>query len=209
MKIQLLCDNADSWIVPYVTAWVKNFNMEGHTASLLHRVEDVADGDVLVLLACEKIFTKLHLNRHNLVVHESALPQGRGWSPLTWQVLEGKSKVIVSLIEATEKVDAGLIYYQTPISLDGTELVEELRAKQAKATLELIQQFMTDFPNVKGEEQAGKESYYPRRKPEHSKLDFNKTIAEQFNLLRVCDNERYPAWFEVNGNKYVIKIYRN
>ena len=26
---------------------------------------------------------QLALHRHNLVVHESALPQGQGWSPMT------------------------------------------------------------------------------------------------------------------------------
>jgi len=26
-------------------------------------------------------------------------------------------------------------------------------------------------------------------------------------LLRVCDNERYPAFFELNNTKYIIKIY--
>lgn len=29
---------------------------------------------------------------------------------------------------------------------------------------------------------------------------------EQFNLLRVKDNERYPAWFELQGQRYVVKI---
>jgi methionyl-tRNA formyltransferase len=31
-------------------------------------------------------------------VHESALPQGQGWSPMTWQILEGASPIPVTLI---------------------------------------------------------------------------------------------------------------
>ena len=38
-------------------------------------------------------------------------------------------------------------------------------------------------------------------------LNVSKTIKEQFNLLRVCDNERYPAFFYLNNKKYIIKIY--
>jgi hypothetical protein len=37
-------------------------------------------------------------------------------------------------------------------------------------------------------------------------LNLDLTLREQFNLLRVVDNERYPAYFELNGIKYVIKI---
>ena len=34
----------------------------------------------------------------------------------------------------------------------------------------------------------------------------SKSIDEQFNLLRVCDNERYPAFFYKDGVKYILKI---
>ena len=43
-------------------------------------------------------------------------------------------------------------------------------------------------------------------KSEDSLLDFNKTITEQFNLLRVVDNDKYPAFFENQGEKYFLKI---
>ena len=29
---------------------------------------------------------------------------------------------------------------------------------------------------------------------------------EQFNLFRVVDNDRYPAFFELNGSKYYLMI---
>jgi len=36
----------------------------------------------------------------------------------------------------------------------------------------------------------------------------DKTIREQMNLLRVVDNERYPAFFEWQGNRYYLAIWR-
>ena len=30
--------------------------------------------------------------------------------------------------------------------------------------------------------------------------------GQQFNLLRVVDNERYPAFFELDGRRYTIQI---
>ena len=49
----------------------------------------MSEGGILCLLGCEKKFNALHLNTHNLVVHESDLPFGKGMSPFTWQVVEG------------------------------------------------------------------------------------------------------------------------
>ncbi len=146
--------------------------------------------------------------RHNLVVHESDLPQGKGWSPLTWQILEGKNQIPVTMIEAEEKVDSGVIYAQEWIEFQGHELVEELRAAQAKTTIRLCEKFVREYPEIidTAKEQAGEESFYPRRKPEDSRLDPGKSIKENFNLLRVVDNEKYPAWFELDGWKYLLKI---
>ena len=54
--------------------------------------------------------------------------------------------------------------------------------------------------------QTGEQSYYMRRRPKDSMLDVTLPIIDQFNLLRVVDNERYPAFFEVDGINYVIHI---
>jgi methionyl-tRNA formyltransferase len=49
-------------------------------------------------------------------------------------------------------------------------------------------------------------TYHPRRTPAMSELDPHKTIAEQFDLLRVADPDRYPAFFHFRGHRYVLKI---
>ena len=51
-------------------------------------------------------------------------------------------------------------------------------------------------------------SYWPRRTAQDSRLDINKTLAEQFDLLRVCDPKRYPAFFEINQKKYKLILER-
>jgi methionyl-tRNA formyltransferase len=56
------------------------------------------------------------------------------------------------------------------------------------------------------EPQAGLPTYYKRRTPEDSELDPDKPLRDQFNLLRVADNDQYPAFFRHLGHKYVLKI---
>ena len=96
-------------------------------------------GDVCLLLSYGRLLSaeQLALHRHNLVMHESALPQGQGWSPMTWQILEEASRIQITLSEATADLDAGPIYLQQEIALQGHELVDEWRALQAQVTLEL------------------------------------------------------------------------
>lgn len=206
MLIQVLVDNPKSYIIPYAKELVSYFRERGHESSFLQKSENVREGDILLLLSCRKIFKALDRNQHNLVIHASNLPEGRGWSPLTWQILEGKAEITVTLFEATEEVDAGVIYLQEQILFKGDELLPELQEKLSMSIIRLAKKFVDDFSQMEGREQEGVPSFYPRRKPEDSELDVNKPIAEQFNLLRVCDNEQYPAFFYLHGCKYKLKI---
>lgn len=207
MLIQILVDNINSWIIPYAEELRNQLEDKDHEVYLIHRHDEVKEGDILFLLSCERIFKKLNLNKHNLVVHESDLPEGKGWSPLTWQVLEGKKKIPVTLFEAAEVIDAGPIYAQEFVELEGTELLSEIKHKQGMVTQKLVLSFIDRYPDVICSEQYGEETFYPRRTPQDSELDVDKNIAEQFDLLRVCDNERYPAFFVYRGHKYKVKIY--
>lgn len=207
LRIQILIDNPDSWIMPYASELISKLTKDGHIVKIIHKHADVSEGDILCLLACEKIFKNLKLNRHNLVVHESDLPKGKGWSPVTWQVLEGKSEIPVTLLEAAKKIDAGSVYAKEYIKLKGTELLPEIKHRQGLATQKLILDFIRNFPKVNGEQQIGEETFYPKRGIKDSELDILASIEEQFDLLRVCDNERYPAHFIHRGQKYILKIY--
>ena len=210
MLVQLLVDNSNSWIIPYAIKLkekiIKQFSF---SVNLIYKHEDVINGDVLCLLSCEKIFKKLHLNNYNLVVHESDLPRGKGWSPLTWQILDGKNIIPITLFEALEKVDAGKIYYKDYIKLSGDELLSEIKHKQGEKTIDLILNFLVDFNTIKGQIQVGESTFYRQRNYNDSELNVDDTIRNQFNLLRVCDNERYPAYFILNGKKYLLKIEKH
>lgn len=207
MLVQILVDNPHSWIIPYAKELVNAINLRyKHQATLINNENEVVEGDILCLLSCEKIFKKLKLNNFNLVVHESNLPEGKGWSPLTWQVLEGKTKIPVTLFEATKKVDSGQIYLQEFINLNGDELLIDIKHQQGKITIKLILDFLKKFTNITGKPQIGIESFYGKRTYIDSQLDIDKTIKDQFNLLRVCDNERYPAFFIYKNKKYLLKI---
>ena len=67
---------------------------------------------------------------------------------------------------------------------------------------------MKKFPKVKYKKQKGKTSYFKKRTPKDSRLNINGSIKSQFNLLRICDNENYPAYFVFKKKKYILKIFK-
>ena len=209
MKVQILVDNNDSWYLPFAKILKEKLAKKVDSVSLVNLHSEVEEGDVLCLVGCEKIFKNLGLNKSNIVVHESSLPKGKGWSPLSWQVLEGESEIPVTLFEAHENIDSGQIYLQEFIKLNGTELLEELKNKQGELTNKLIEEYVCSFPTLFGRKQEGESSFYSRRTQKDSEIDINKSIDEQFNILRVVDNLRYPAYFIKNGKKYLLKIYKD
>ena len=208
-SIQILSD-AGSWLAPYVEDLVGGWESEGHMVRLSNVVEQAAPADFCFCLSFSDIVTAEFRRQyqHTLVVHESDLPQGRGWSPMTWQILARNSRIPITLFEAVDAIDAGPIYLQEWIELRGTELSPEWRRLQAQATQRLCARWVELYPSIlaNARQQVGEGSTYPRRRPVDSELDPNKSLAEQFDLLRVVDNDRYPAFFEMRGRRYRIRI---
>ena len=205
-----IVSDRDSWINNFVSIYVKKLELNGHQVSWVHDIKKVLKGDVCILLGCSQIMdNKLRKkNLHNILVHESALPKGKGWSPLTWQIIEGKNVIPISLIKAEDKIDSGEIFYQEEMHFKGHELVDELREKQAKKSFKLCDLFINNYykSTNNGLAQKGKSTFYKKRNKSSSELDVNKSIKENFNLLRTVDNEKYPAFFHHKNNKYKITI---
>ncbi|MCQ4312607.1 hypothetical protein NAV33_11950 [Pseudomonas stutzeri] len=207
--ITVLVDN-DSWIVPYAQRLVHVLTEQGHDTELIRCAEAVGSGWIVFMLGCTRIVGEhvLRRNRHNLVVHESDLPQGRGFAPMTWQILEGKRSIPICLLEAATEADAGDIWLRDSVELDGSELCNEWRALQGEKTLEMCLRFVREYEALSPVRQEGAPSYYPRRRPADSRLDPDKSLREQFAQLRVADNERYPAYFEIDEQRYAVHIHK-
>jgi len=208
LKILILADNPSSWIMPYARNLRNKLVQLNHQVSLIHQHQLITTSDIVFVLGCEQIIplTTLSLSQYNLVVHESSLPYGKGWSPLTWQILEGKKQIPITLFEADEKIDAGDIYFQEVMIFEGDELLDELHQIQGLATIKLCLKFIHTYPNIKGIKQTGGSTYFPQRTAQDSRVSIHNTIEELFNNFRVADNEKYPVFFEKEGTKYKLKI---
>lgn len=212
MKISVLCTDPNHPVVERLRTWVEDISSKGHVATLIFDKSELCGGDILYLVSCSQIIRDTERNKYKivLVLHASDLPKGRGWSPYIWSILDGAHQITVSLLEASDPVDSGAIWLKTTFDLEGHELLQEINAKLFEAELMLMSQAIDQFDYITPMQQLGEsEPYMKKRTPADSQLDLNKTIAEQFNLLRVVDSIRYPAFFEYQGKRYLVKIEKD
>lgn len=211
LKIAILT-TGDSAFFPFANKFEKLLVKKGFAAKIFYKHEDIGtDYEIVFILSYPRLITKPYLDRHkyNLVVHGSDLPKGRGWSPIFWQILEGQDKIPIVLFEAKPDVDSGVVYFKDYLIFQGHELHNEIREIQAEKSIELCLRFLDNYNNLHMTAQVGEPTYYKKRNPKDSELDVNKTIADQFNSLRIASNESYPAFFHYKNHKYILKISKD
>ena len=132
--VTIVVDN-DGWFLPWANELASRVREAGDTVVIARSHADVPEGDVAFYLSCTGITPPdiLSRNQKNLVVHESGLPEGRGFAPMTWQILEGRNDIPIVLLEITEEADAGPVVYRDGLEFDGHELNGDLRRAQAEA----------------------------------------------------------------------------
>jgi methionyl-tRNA formyltransferase len=142
------------------------------------------------------------------VIHASDLPLGRGWSPHIWQLIGGAELLTLTLLEVANKVDSGDIWKKIKLQISRDALWDQINEVVFDAELQLISFAVEKFDEIEPQAQSTivDPTYYSKRKPVDSMIDPRKSIEEQFDLIRVCDPDRFPAYFELRGFKYNIRV---
>ena len=139
--------------------------------------------------------------------HETPLPEGQGFAPIQWSVLNKREHLVVSLYKLDLGVDTGKIINQVNKSIDILDTIETLNVKRKEGIKECFRIFLDELLQgfIVLREQTGKPSYSPKRTPESCELDPEKTLLELWDEIRICHNQDYPAWFSINGKKIILK----
>jgi methionyl-tRNA formyltransferase len=134
--------------------------------------------------------------------------QGRGMSPHVWQILEGRTTLTLSLLDVGAELDTGDIWTQREFAVHAGALHDEIHAALFDAEIELLDWALDHCESAAPRRQQGTASWYRRRTPQDSEIDPARPLAESFDLLRVADPDRYPAFFKLRGRRYRIRIDR-
>lgn len=207
MKISFLCSNEQHPVNEYLLTWIEK-NKTYHEIELVRKKTELSGGDLLFLISCSEIVNELDRSKYqkSLVLHASDLPLGRGWSPHIWQILLGAEEIYLCLLEAEDKIDSGHIWKKIKIQIPKDALWDEINALLFEAEITLINFAVHEFNTIIPSEQETNitPTYYPRRSPMDSQIDPMDNITNQFNKIRICDPNRFPAFFELHGKKYKI-----
>jgi methionyl-tRNA formyltransferase len=211
VKVSILCSNPAHPVNAYLFSWVEH-HKQVHKIELVRKKNELNGGDILFLVSCNEIVTVKDRAAYgaSLVLHASDLPNGRGWSPHIWEIAAGASFITLSLLEAEDKVDSGMIWKKIHIPVPSTALWHEINDLLFTEELRLMDFALASYGHIRPQKQLGDVGLtnYPLRTPENSRIDPNKTIAEQFDLIRISDPNRFPAFFEYRGQRFALKLER-
>ena len=209
MKISIVCSDTGHPILAALQQW-QAANSQQHEISIVQRKQDLDPSNLLFLISCHELITRTERDRHGavLVIHASDLPRGRGWSPHVWQILDGRTDLTVTLLEAEDKVDSGRIWAQEHIHVPEHALFDEINLALFQAELKLMDFAVANVERIEPrvQQESVEATYYRKRTPDDSELDPEKSIAEQFDIIRVSDPDRYPAFFRLHGHTYKITL---
>jgi methionyl-tRNA formyltransferase len=123
-----------SKIPHYQTKWMKDRNYSDLIA------KDI-EPDIAFVVGC-RILIPQEIYRipplGTLAVHDSLLPDYRGFAPLNWSILNGEEKTGVSLFYLNELMDGGDIVAQKCVSIGSDDLAPLVYDRVCQATVDLI-----------------------------------------------------------------------
>jgi methionyl-tRNA formyltransferase len=209
IAVTFLLDRSNDWVEKHLLKF--NFNQKNKFIfEIKKNYKTVNKQDIVFILNYTKILPESFLknNRLNLVIHGSNLPKDRGFAPVQNQILREKNMIDICLLKAAKKVDTGDIFLRNKFRLKNSDLSPEIRKKQAIATFKIINKFLNKYPKIIAKKQMGKSTFNKRRGLFSNKLNINESIKKQFNIMRISDNEKYPAFFKIYNTKYILKIFK-
>ena len=189
----------------------------GHKVTLIKSHKEVKKCDVCLVSGCYEIIPEEYLNipKYGFVgFHETDLPKGRGCAPINWTLINGKKKLVICAFKIVKGMDEGEILRDFVYKIKNGDTCDDLRNQANNVIAELLDVFFnsaydvdclfgTAFCNAK--KQTGRPTYYRKRHAEDSRIDIDKPIKGQWNLIRSCsDKEGYPAFFEIYDRKFKI-----
>ncbi len=142
-------------------------------------------------------------------LHGSFLPAYRGRCPVNWVIINGETQTGVTLHYMIDKPDAGDIVGQKAVPIDFSDTARTLYDKLCQAAKDLLDELLpliksNQIPRRKQNLAEG--SYYGGRRPEDGRIDWNKSAAEIYNLIRAV-TEPYPGAFTLLNNDEKIIIW--
>lgn len=197
----------DNYIVIGTKSWNRNVFEDARLGKHWHFFEHLVQGILEELQpACifflhwsDKVPSSV-LELYNCVgFHMTNVPFGRGGTPLQNLINAGYDSTKLTAFRMVEEMDAGPIYLQYDLSLEG--LAEEIYIRATWLSLRMAQQIASK--QIEPVSQRGAGTTFRRRTPDQSELSGLGSLQGLFDHIRMLDAENYPrAFLQYAGFRY-------
>lgn len=175
---------------------------------ILQWITEQVRPDVAIVIGCRVIIPKAVYQFPRLGafgIHDSLLPNFRGFAPLNWAMICGEKVTGVTLFKLNHATDEGDIYAQYKIAISPDETATTLYSKVCKMTVKMILENLLDLERgkLKGRSQKGMlASYGCPRIPQDGLVDWSQTTEQIWNLIRGL-TDPYPKTFFIYKNSRI------
>ena len=187
----------------------------------LHRVESLNtdewvdrltdyDPDLLFVVGWSRLVEARILDIPSVAafgMHPAPLPRGRGRAPIAWSLIKGLDETALTMFHLVEAADAGDIAGQVSIPIDERDDAASLYEKVVDAGRTLVREVYPrlaagEVPRTPQDEDEA--TWWPRRRPEHGRIDWTKTPREIYDWIR-GQSHPYPGAFSfLDGQRVTI-----
>ncbi|MCR5536812.1 MAG: methionyl-tRNA formyltransferase [Succinivibrio sp.] len=197
-----------------VKALALEHNLTVRTPLNFKNAEDIQDfaelqADLCIVVAYGLILPSeiVHAPRLGCInVHGSLLPKYRGAAPIQRALLDGNQETGVSIMQLTEKLDAGAVFRTAALPITAADtsgsLFDKLAALGAKTLLEVLPQILDGSLKAIPQDET-QVSYASKLDKSEACLDFSKSARELDLLVRGM--QPWPvAYTSLQSVKYKI-----
>lgn len=135
-------------------------------------------------------------------MHGSLLPKYRGRAPINWAILNGESRIGMTLHRMEKSADTGAIVDQEGVDIGPRDTAEEAFRKVLPCACRILERQIDALLTGSARETPQDDSqatYFTGRKPEDGRIAWTLTTAQIFNLIRAV-TDPYPGAFTDVGS---------
>ncbi len=152
---------------------------------------------IFILFAYGQILPKtlLSIPKWALNVHPSALPKYRGAAPIQRAIMAGERETAITIIQMSERVDAGGVLMQQPIPIEIDDTYDSLAAHVASAAGYLVEralQGLLDGSLVASPQSSEGVSKAPKIHKSERLINWAKPAVDVYNLIRAFPSQYHP-----------------
>jgi methionyl-tRNA formyltransferase len=140
-------------------------------------------------------------------VHDSLLPEYRGFAPLNWSIINDEPKTGVSLFRISERMDGGEILLQREVPIGHSDSAPDVYRRVCDATVRVVLDGYRLLDEGNGSPVAqdySKGSFTCSRTPRDGRIEWVHTTRQIYNLIRALTFPYPGAYTYYQGQRLIV-----